>query len=114
MATTYSAFVWPPMVYVTSVQVLLSRIGGTFVPGPAPPLRPRGPDFRLTSISAGTFVPPPAPPMVIPPPLRVGRVSFQPAANINPVLTNVSYVTTQRQINNTFRIVDLRLNNQAP
>lgn len=104
--------------------------GGIAVPNFIPPIAPPllYPPFPRTanvepatvgapvpsSINAGTATPAPAPPMTVPPPLRSGSVSFTPAATIAPNLTNISPVTTQRQINTTFRIVDLRLNNQAP
>jgi hypothetical protein len=90
-----------------------SRNGGTFLPGPAPLLLPTGPVTLLTSRNGGTASPAAAPPSVIPPPASSGRVSFTPAATIAPNLTVVSPVTTQKQINSFFNIVDPRLNNQA-
>lgn len=123
---TFNAAVWPFMLYppvprTVNVEALTftgpvpsSRNGGTYVPGAVPRLLHVPSVAQLTTLSGGTFVPPPAPPAVLPPPARSGLVSFTPAPTIAPRLTNVSPVTTQQQINATFRIVDLRLNNQAP
>jgi hypothetical protein len=36
MATKYTAFIWPPMIFALPVQ--LGKIGGTFVIGKAPPM----------------------------------------------------------------------------
>jgi hypothetical protein len=130
--TVWPALVYPPFPRVENVEALTigaptpsSRIGGTAVPGPFPrllyPPFPRVANVEgLTagaptpsSRNGGTATPAPAPPSVIPPPASSGRVTFTPAATISPNLTVVPATTTQRQINTTFRIVDLRLNNQG-
>jgi hypothetical protein len=79
-----------------------------FIPPVAPPMV--YPTAAPSSLNGGTDTPDPAPPMVIPPPASSGIVSFAPAPTIAPRLTVISPVTTQRQINTTFRIVDARLN----
>jgi hypothetical protein len=87
-AGQYSSTIWPPLLYP---------------PFPLPP---------PSSRNGGTAAPAPAPNMVSPT-AAVARVSFTPAPTIQPRLTVISPTTTQKQINNFFRIVDLRLNNQG-
>jgi hypothetical protein len=118
-ATLWPLLRYPPFPRTLNVEALTftaatpsSLNGGTYVPGSYPRLLHVTRHGSPTG-NGGTFAPPPAPPSVIPPPASSGRVSFTPAATIAPNLTVVSPVTTQKQINNFFRIVDPRLNNQA-
>lgn len=99
-ATGFTSAIWPAMVYPPFPRVQNVQALTTTAPVPS-------------SRNGGTAAPPVAPPMVVPAPLSVGRVSFAPAATIRPNLTVVSPTVTQKQINTLFRIVDLRLNNQA-
>jgi hypothetical protein len=128
MATKFTAFIWPPLVFplatftgkggflaarlnwppmVFPLPTFIGKVGGIVVQGAKPPtVLPSVLTARTSKVA--TAAAPTAPSMVAPTPQRTGKVTFTPAASTVAIVAQAKQVnpyTTRAAINTFFGII---------